>query len=50
MGKLQQVLRPGESVRFALRGMGMSHFQGGNFAGNFRSPSRGGESSQVGHP
>ncbi len=50
MEKLQQVLQPNESVQFALRGMGMSHVQGGNVAGNFRAPSRGNEGAQVGHP
>ncbi len=48
--KIQQVLQPNEVIQFALRGMGLSHTQGGNVAGNFRAPARGDEGSQAGHP
>lgn len=50
MKKVQQVLQPGESIDFSLRGIGASHTQGGNVAGGFRAPARGDEGAQMGHP
>jgi hypothetical protein len=48
--KVQQVLQPGETIEFSLRGIGASHVQGGNVAGGFRNPARGDEGEQAGHP
>ncbi|MBX8632499.1 MAG: SHOCT domain-containing protein [Thermoplasmata archaeon] len=50
MKKVQQVLQPGESIEFSLRGIGGSHTEGGNVAGGFRKPARGDEGEQMGHP